>query len=96
MPTEFKTSERVCCERIKVLEISPHALVSMLQSGYSITKNPIAFTTRLAGWHLDHSREVFVLRLQDPDFPVVEDGMEFERLEPPTVKILDKKDEVLT
>ncbi len=93
MPTEFKTSERVCCERIKVLEISPHALFSMLQSGYSITKNQIAFTTRLAGWHLDHQREVFVLRLQDPEFPVVEDGMEFERLEPPTLTLVDKKDE---
>ncbi len=95
MPTEFKASERVCCERIKVLEISPHALVCMLRSGYSITKNPIAFTSRLAGAYYDQRREVFVLKLQDSEFPVVEDGMECCRLEPPTVKILDKKDEVL-
>ncbi len=91
MPTEFQTSDRVCSERVKILEVSPHALFSMLQMGYSVTKNRIAFTTRLAGAHYDHKREMFVLRLQDNDFPVVGYGAELERMEAPTVKILESE-----
>lgn len=80
-------------KRVKILPLSPWALVEMLKPGrhaWEVTANPLPADAEIVRFHYDHNTDCFWLVLQSDIFPEVPEGDQLMRLPLPIIRNLEE------